>query len=71
MARQAICYRTTEFDHHEVGHVFFEYTSLSEQYLIVQKLMSQHDGDFIVILGSDGEPITSVEKHNVSSPFYI
>jgi len=56
MAYQMIAFKTNEFNHHEVGHLFYKYTSLSEQYLIAKRLKYQHRADFIIVLGNDGEP---------------
>jgi len=60
MLRQAIAFVSHDMAHKEVGHIFYEYMSLSEQYLIINKLIDQYSADFVIILYNDGEPITSI-----------
>ena len=60
MARTMTAYKTSELEHKEVGHIFYEYTARSREYELAHKLCTINNGSFVVIIGNKGEPLGSL-----------
>jgi len=60
MTQTMTVYKTSEFEHKEVGHIFYEYTSKSLEYELAHKLCTVNNGSFIVIISNKGEPLGSL-----------